>query len=169
MKGMRLNLILPVVDPKRMVQPEKCPYEKCSGEHFKMRQEVKKAFLDSEYQQVRALRCECMKCRRTFRVYPQGVQAGQVSQRIKGIAVMLYVLGLSYGAVSIVMEALGVFLSKTSVYRSVQAAGEAVPGMKRTEILSGCRTKALGADVTGVKCKGEWLRRIYNDGQAIKK
>jgi hypothetical protein len=157
MDNMRLNLILPVVDPKRMVQPEKCPYEKCRGEHFKLRQEVKKAIRDSEYQQVRALRCECMKCRRTFRVYPQGVQAGQVSQRIRGIAVMLYVLGLSYGAVSMVMEALGVFLSKTSVYRSVQAAGEAVPGMKRTEIMPGYHTKALGADLTGVKCKGEWL------------
>jgi transposase-like protein len=157
MNSMRLNLILPVVDPKRMVQPEKCPYEKCSGEHFKKRQEVKKAIRDSEYQEMRALRYECMKCRRTFRVYPQGVGAGQVSQRIKGIAVMLYVLGLSYGAVSLVMEALGVFLSKTSVYRSVQAAGEAVPGMKRTEIVPGYRTKALGADVTGVKCKGEWL------------
>jgi hypothetical protein len=55
------------------------------------------------------------------------------------------------------MEALGVFLGKTSVYRAVQAAGKAVPGMKRTELFSGYRTKAIGADTTRVKCKGKWL------------
>jgi hypothetical protein len=70
---------------------------------------------------------------------------------------MLYMLGLSYGAVSIMMDALGVFLSKTSVYRSVQSAGEAIPGMKRSEIVSGYRTRAVGADLTYVKCKGKWL------------
>ena len=29
--------------------------------------------------------------------------------------------------------------------------------MKRTGILTGYRTPALGADLTGVKCKGKWL------------
>jgi transposase-like protein len=73
------------------------------------------------------------------------------------MGVMLYMLGLSYGAVAIMMEALGVFLSKTSVYRAVQAAGEAIPGMKRNEVVSGYRTKAIGADLTYVKCRGKWL------------
>ena len=70
---------------------------------------------------------------------------------------MLYLLGLSYGTTVLMLEALGVFLSKSSVYRSVQGAAEAVPGMKRTGILTGYRTPALGADLTGVKCKGKWL------------
>jgi hypothetical protein len=157
MINMRLNLILPVVNPEHIDQPEKCPYKKCNGKHFKVLQEVKKALRDSKYTEVQALRCECMKCGRTFRVYPQGVKAAHVSQRVKGMAVMLYLLGLSYGAVAIMMDALGVFLSKTSVYRAVQAAGESIPGMKRTEIVSGYRTKAIGADLTGVKCKGKWL------------
>ncbi len=30
-------------------------------------------------------------------------------------------------------------------------------GMKRTELLQGYRTKALGSDLTSVKCKGQWL------------
>jgi len=30
--------------------------------------------------------------------------------------------------------------------------------MKRNEILKGYQTKAMGADLTGVKCKGKWLR-----------
>jgi transposase-like protein len=73
------------------------------------------------------------------------------------MAVMLYILGLSYGAVEIMMEALGVILGKTSVYRAVQAAGEAIPGMKCNKVVSGYRTKAIGADLTYVKCKGKWL------------
>lgn len=157
MDKMRLNLILPVVDPDQIAKPEICPYEKCGGKHFKMRQKVKKAIRDSKYGEVRALRCECLKCGRTFRVYPQGVQAGQMSQRVKGMAVMLYLLGLSYGAVALMMEALGVFLSKTSVYRAVQAAAEAIPGMKRSEIAGGYRTKAIGGDLTYIKCHGKWL------------
>ena len=154
---MRLNLILPVVDPGKIEKPSKCPYGKCGGKHFKVHQEVKKSVRDSEYQEVRAIRYECLKCRRTFRVYPQGVLSSQVSQRVKGMAVMLYLLGLSYGAVEIMLGALGVHMSKTSVYRAVQAAGESVPGMKRNAIMSGYQSKAMGADLTGVKCKGKWL------------
>jgi len=154
---MRLNLILPVVNPDQITQPERCPYQKCKGKHFKIRQEVHKSIRDSQYKEVRAYRYECLKCRRTFRVYPQGVLSAQVSQRVKGMAVMLYLLGLSYGAVSIMLGAMGLFMSKTSVYRAVQAAAEAVPGLKRTEIMSGYKTKAIGADMTGVKCKGRWL------------
>jgi len=154
---MRLNLILPVVDPQKIIKPEKCPFKNCKGKHFKKRQDVDKTIRDSQYGKVRALRYECLKCRRTFRVYPQGVSQAHISQRVKGMAVMLYMLGLSYGAVSLMLEALGVFLSKTSVYRAVQKAGESIPGMKGTEIISGYRTRDIGADLTGVKCKGKWL------------
>ena len=154
---MRLNLILPVVEPDKFSEPEKCPNENCRSKHFKVRQTVKKAIRDSKHEEVRALRYECLKCHRTFRVYPQGVQADHVSQRIKGMGVMLYILGLSYGATSIMLNALGVYLSKTSVYRAVQETGEAVPGMKQSAILSGYKTKAIGADLTSVKCKGKWL------------
>ena len=157
MNHMRLKLILPVVNPEQIRKPEKCIDPKCEGKHFKVHQAVKKSIRDSKYSEVGALRYECLKCRRTFRVYPTGVQAAHVSQRVKGMAVMLYLLGLSYGAVELMMEALGVFLSKTSVYRAVQAAGQAIPGMKRNQIVSGYRTRAIGADLTYVRCKGKWL------------
>jgi hypothetical protein len=35
---------------------------------------------------------------------------------VKGLGVMLYLLGLSYGATSLALEALGVYMCKTSVY-----------------------------------------------------
>jgi len=109
------------------------------------------------YDAVPAYRYLCLRCKRTFRVYPQGITHDQTSQRVKGFAVMLYLLGLSYGAVSLALEGLGVTLSKTSVYVAVQAAAAKVKGLKRREVFAGIRTPALGGDVTSVKCKGEWL------------
>ena len=154
---MRLKMILPAVDPETYAEPEHCPHLGCPGKYFFPFQEVGKNVRDSQYETVKARRYKCLWCGHTFRVYPQGVSAAQVSQRLKGMAVMLYLLGLSYGAVVIMLEALGVDLSKSSVYRSVQAAGEAVRGLKQQELLQGYQTKALGADLTSVKCKGKWL------------
>ena len=154
---MRLKLILPVVKPDEFEQPKCCTDPKCGGKHFIPYQRVKKNLRDTVHQEVVAWRYKCACCGHTFRVYPQGVQAAQISQRVKGMAVMLYLLGLSYGAVVLMLEALGVYLGKTSVYRSVQDAAERVPGMKRTEIMTGYQTRALGADLTSVKCKGKWL------------
>lgn len=154
---MRLNLILPVVNPAEHKKPTECCYANCEGKYFKVHQEVDKAVRDSKYTQVHAVRYMCLKCKRTFRVYPQGIQASQVSQRVKGTAVMLYLLGLSYGAVAIMMEALGVYYSKTSVYQTVQAAAKAVPGLKRSQIVNEYHTPAIGGDLTYVRCNGKWL------------
>jgi hypothetical protein len=73
------------------------------------------------------------------------------------MAVMLYILGLSYGAVEIVLSSLGMGIGKTSVYRAVQAVAQQVPGLKREKLLDGYQTKAVGADVTSVRCNGEWV------------
>ncbi len=111
----------------------------------------------------------------------------QTSQRVKGLAVMLYLLGLSYGAVSLALEGLGVYLCKSRVYDAVQEAAKRVPGLKREQVFAEVRTPALGGDLTGVKCKGEWLplgitvdpisglaltidaalRRRYQDAQSV--
>ena len=157
MHKMRLKMILPVVAPEQISTPQRCPDGECGGRHFKLHQEVQKAVRDGQYSQVRVLRYTCMKCRHSFRVYPRGVSHAHVSQRVKGMAVMLYLLGLSYGAVALMLEALGVCLSKTSVYRAVQATAEKVVGLKRNQIVSGYQTKVIGADLTYVKCKGKWL------------
>ena len=154
---MRLHLILPRVEPTKIEPPDCCPYEECDGTRFRFHQAVEKPLRDTEYDQVIAHRYECLKCRRTFRVYPQGVSRAQTSLRVKGLAVMLYLLGLSYGAVSLVLEALGVYLCKSRVYDAVQEAAERVPGLRREQVFQGVRTPALGGDVTCVRCKGEWL------------
>jgi len=154
---MRLRLLLPRVEPSEMTAPTLCPYEGCEGRHFRFHQAVPKALRDTVYPEVRAQRYACLRCKKTFRVYPTGVTEQQTSQRVQGLAVMLYLLGLSYGAVSLALEALGVYLCKSRVYDVVQAAAERVPGLKREAVFEGLRTPAVGGDITSVKCNGRWL------------
>lgn len=155
---MRLQLILPQVKPTELQAPEVCSCPGCQGRHFQFLEAVKKPVRDTVYEGLVAHRYRCLRCGKTFRVYPAGVSRGQVSQRVKGLGVMLYLLGLSYGLVSLALEALGVYLAKSSVYEAVQAAAERVPGLKRRQVFKGLKTPAMGADVTSVKCQGQWLQ-----------
>lgn len=153
---MRLLFNLPKVEPDKFPQPRVCPRPGCPGRHFRLWQEVRKPVRDTHYSEVKAYRYQCLRCGHTFRVYPQGVSREHFSQRVKGLAVVLYLLGLSYGAVSLMLEALGLCMSKTLVYLTVQRASERVPGMRRKQVFEGLRTPALGSDVTSVKVKGKW-------------
>ena len=154
---MRLNLILPKVEPTEFEFPKKCPRKGCPGMRFIPRQEVSKKIVDAQHPEVTAWRCECKQCGHVFRVYPKGVSQKQISKRVNGMAVMMYILGLSYGAVEIVLNSLGMGIGKTSVYRAVQAVAKQVPGLKREKLLGGYKTKAVGADVTSVRCNGKWV------------
>jgi transposase-like protein len=154
---MRLNLILPKVVPNEFEYPKKCHRKGCSGMRFIPRQEVSKKIVDAQHPEVTAWRCECIKCGHVFRVYPKGVSQKQISKRVNGMGVMLYILGLSYGAVEIVLSSLGMGIGKTSVFRAVQAVAKQVPGMRSEKLLSGYQTKAVGADVTSVRCNGKWV------------
>jgi transposase-like protein len=154
---MRLNLILPKVEPTHFECPKNCPRQGCGGVRFIPRQEVSKKIVDAEHGQVTAWRYECKRCGYVFRVYPTGVSHKQISKRVNGMAVMMYLLGLSYGAVGIVLSSLGMGIGKTSVYRAVQEMVKKVPGMKQESRVDGYRTKAVGADVTSVRCNGVWV------------
>jgi hypothetical protein len=100
---MRLRILLPKVNPEAIRVPTHCVYAGCGGRKFHLRQEVSKALRDTVYHEVQVPRYQCLRCKRTFRVYPEGTTRAQTSLRVKGLAVMLYLLGLSYGAVSLVL------------------------------------------------------------------
>jgi hypothetical protein len=153
----RLLMILPRVEPAAIPVPDECP--QCHSPHLTRSQKVDKPLRDTHYEEVTAHRYECLACGASFRVYPPGVDHHHTSQRTRGLGIMLYLLGLSYGATSLVLGALDCFLGKTTVYETVQAAAEKVPGLtaKRTDLLEGVRTEAMGADVTSVKVMGEWV------------
>src|SRR5438270_4973642 len=151
---MRLRIVLPKVNPEALAVPTECVYAGCGSRTFHLRQEVTKALRDTVYQEVQVQRYQCLRCKRTFRVYPEGTSRAQTSQRVKGLAVMLYLLGLSYGAVSLALDGLGISLCKSRVYDAVQEAAKRVSGLKRDQVFAGVKTPALGADLTSVTCKG---------------
>lgn len=124
---------------------------------FIPRQEVSKKIIDAKHTEVTAWRYECQECGYVFRIYPKGVSKKQISKRLNGMAVMMYLLGLSYGAVELVLGSLGIGIGKSSVYRAVQEAVRRVPGMKQGKVVDGYQTKAVGADVTSVRCNGAWV------------
>lgn len=154
---MRIKARLPQVKPHAYDEPRQCPYEGCSGHHFKPhgRKGEEKSILDPQYGQVTAYRYKCLKCGRTFRNYPHGVSQAQQSDRVKGMSVLLYVLGLSYGAVEDFMEAIGVAICRTTVYNNVQEAGIASRHLQREELEEGGKRPVIGTDGTYVKVKGQ--------------
>jgi len=154
---MRLKLLLPDVKIGEFRQPKKCSHRSCPGKTFYPRQLVQKKIVDTQYEEVAAWRYECAQCGCTFRVYPEGVNNQQISLRVLGMAVMLYILGLSYGAVELVLDSFGIGIGKTSVYRAVQFAAKKVPGMQQKNLLAGYKTKAVGADLTSIRCHGKWV------------
>ncbi len=159
---MRLRVKISKVEPGRYPEPIECPY--CHSRAVKLHQGgCSKAVRDLTYEEVEVQRQRCLSCRRTFRVYPEGVSRGQQSQALKALSVMLYLLGLSYGAVTDVLEVMGallgkpVQLGKTTVYRNVQEAGEKARRLRRRWLEGGKRVRVIGADITQVKCGGESL------------
>jgi hypothetical protein len=120
---MRLTLILPPVQPEVYPAVVGCPYAGCGSQHCQHWQAVAKPLRDTVFTEVMAQRYRCVRCGRTFRVYPQGGSHDQTSVRLKGVAVLFYVLGMSSGAVATAMAALGFPLSKVGVSYAVQEAG----------------------------------------------
>ena len=154
---MRMRVRLPKVEPNVYNYPKECPYEGCDGHHFKphgLRGE-QKAVRDPNYEQVQSFREKCLRCGRTFRVYPQGVSSAEQSSRLKAISVLLYVLGLSYGGVADFLEAFGVAICKTTVYTNVQEAGFVSRSRQSASVVGGGKRPVIGSDGTYVKVKGE--------------
>jgi len=149
---MRIKVYLPQVKPDVLEMPEACPY--CGGHYFKDHGQKgsAKAVRDVQYAQVNSKRIRCMKCQRTMRVYPVGVSQAQQSDHLKGMSVLLYVLGLSYGGVSDFLGAIGVLIGKSSVYRNVQEAGFQSRLRQQEEHEKG--QSVIGSDGTYIKVKG---------------
>jgi transposase-like protein len=154
---MRLRVRIPPVKPAVMNRPAECPYDGCEGSHFKRHQtHCSKTVRDTKYERVQVYRRRCLLCGRTHRVYPQGVDHAQQTARLKGTSILLYVLGISYRGVEDVLTALGFYLSHSSVYRNVQAAGQ-----KARELRQGWleqrrgKVQIVGGDLTYVQRQGE--------------
>ncbi len=115
---------------REVKMPEVCPYQGCGGRHFKWHQQrCEKGVRDLKHKVLEVKRCKCLKCGRTFRVYPWGVSRAQQTAALKGLSVMLYMLGISSRGVEDVLRCISdligmrVDVGKSTVHRNVQEAG----------------------------------------------
>ena len=164
---MRIEVRLPLVEPDVYDELKECP--KCSGRHFKPHgvQGEQKAIRDLKWEGVKSFRQRCLRCGRKTRVYPRGVSKAQQSDRLKGITVLLYVLGLSYGAVSDFVGALGSYVCRTTVYNNLQEAGRRARQRQRGTVKGGQKRSVVGVDGTYVKVKGEQVGiEVVVDGES---
>jgi transposase len=138
-------LKLPKVKRRREERPKKCPY--CGGETFQRWGQVNKPVKDVRVRNVKVYRYRCCHCGKTFRYYPEGSSRADQTERLRLFAVILWRLGLSHRASSLVLSWLNVMISFMTVWRDVQAEAQAV---KRRNYWKPVRVLGLdGASVLG--------------------
>lgn len=111
-------LQLPEVKRKTKTRPKQCL--NCTGETFQRWGGKRKPVRDNRYRSVRVYRYFCCRCRRTFRYYPQGVDRADQTQRLRKLAAIFWVLGMSLRGVQLALSAFGVQVSHMTVWRDIQ-------------------------------------------------
>src|SRR5512145_460647 len=113
-------LKLPNVKRKTEERPRKCPY--CSGTTFQRWGQVSKPVKDVRVRNVKVYRYRCCQCKRTFRHYPEGNSRADQTECLRVFAILLWSLGLSYRASSLILSGLHVWVSFMTIWRDVQEA-----------------------------------------------
>ena len=99
-------------------RPARCPV--CKGETFQRWGGKWKVLRDHEVKAVRVNRYRCCECKHTFRHYPAGVDQAQQSQRLRRLAALCWVLGLSFRGIAGVLAVFGVGISRMTAWRDEQ-------------------------------------------------
>lgn len=145
---MRLRLLVPQVKSEPTSRPAACRW--CQSPLLQRHQTVAKRVIDTQLHETRAVRYRCTGCRRTFRHYAEGVSRYRQSQRVMGLAVLLWTLGLSEWGTSYVLQALEAGIHRSSVHRDRLRAG----ALLQRRALEAGQVRVLGADETGVRIRG---------------
>jgi len=117
-------LKLPNVKRQKEERPRGCPY--CAGETFQRWGQVSKPVKDMWIRNVRVYRYRCCGCKRTFRHYPEGSSRADQTERLRVFAILLWRLGLSHRASSLILSGLNVWVSFMTIWRDVQAEAEQI-------------------------------------------
>lgn len=99
-------------------RPSRCP--SCKGEIFQRWGKQMKKVRDPQIKQVIVTRYRCCQCGHTFRCYPEGVDQAQQSQRLRSLAALCWVLGLSFRGITGVFTVFGVGISRMTAWRDEQ-------------------------------------------------
>jgi len=115
-------LKLPDVKVKSETRPTHCP--SCKGEILQRWGGQPRQVRDPQVSRVQVYRYRCCHCRHTFRHYPAGVDQAQQSQRLRKLAALCWVLGLSYRGIAAVFAVFGVGIGRMSAWRDGQELAE---------------------------------------------
>jgi len=146
---MRLRLLVPQVKTRPEHRPNACRW--CGSPLLQRHQAVSKRVIDTQVHETQAVRYRCTACRRTFRQYAEGVSHYRQSQRVIGLAVLLWTLGLSEWGTSYVLQALEAGIHRSSVHRDRLRAG----ALLQQRGMAAGPVRVLGADETGVRIRGQ--------------
>lgn len=141
-------LQLPDVKRKTETRPRKCRY--CQGETFQRWGKVKKPVRDNRCRNVQVYRYRCCSCQHTFRHYPEGVDQADQTQRLRKLAAIYWVLGMSLRSVAIALAPFGVQLSHMSVWRDLQEQADLQEKRRHWKPV-----RVLGLDGAYVRAWGE--------------
>lgn len=109
---------------------------------------------DTKVEQVFQQRLRCAFCGTTWTLYSQGIGPGrQRSDRLIGMGVLLYMLGLSYRSVERFLHAMQWKGSKSGAERDVDRAGQKAKALHNQA--PRLRVRVLGVDGTGAKMAGK--------------
>jgi len=117
-----VTLRLPEVKYCQETRPHQCPY--CEGATFQRWGGVAKRVSDPHLGEVWVYRYRCCRCRRTFRHYPIGIDRARQTARMRVLAAIGWILGMSYRGASQYLGAFGIALSRMSIWRDVQQRAE---------------------------------------------
>jgi transposase-like protein len=142
-----VTLQLPDVKAKAG-RPLHCPA--CKGEVLQRWGGKDRQVSDSQVHWVEVYRYRFCRCRHTFRNYPLGVDQAQQSLRLRRLAALCWILGLSYRGIAAVFGVFGVGISRMSAWRDAQ---EQAGQLKRSRMWKPVRV--LGLDGAYVRAWGD--------------
>jgi transposase-like protein len=141
-------LKLPDVKSEAEGRPQRCP--SCQGNTFQRWGGRLRKIRDPQVGYVMVYRYRCCGCRHTFRHYPEGVDAAQQSQRLRKLAALMWVMGLSYRGIEALLAAFRVGMGRMSAWRDEQAWAEQLRKQRRWKPV-----RVLGLDGAYVRAWGE--------------
>lgn len=154
---MRVRFRLLATQTQPASAPTACPH--CGPRRLLRHAQELRSVKDVRVERVQVQRWRCVFCRRTFRHYPQGVSASQQTAALKGLSVLLWVLGLSYDNVCATLHALGCGIAKATAWANVQQAGAHAQKLRRSRPKG--QVRVVGVDLTGYKVKGQPITAGY--------
>jgi len=102
-------------------RPELC--DRCGSQGFNLHQRASKSLKHPLLPRADVVRFICKRCRKTTRLYPNGVDGARQTIALRQVSVLLYWLGLSYDGVREFLGHLGCPLSKATVWANVRSSG----------------------------------------------